>query len=175
MRVIRIYMQFAALMMLFLVFACTSTKFSTLYKDVTYRGHPERFLVINTLPTRRVFEDTLVQALKDRGIDAVASYLVIPDLPVSYEDVLASLAKEAGADTVLINRYVNREMEDVGLGESVYITYINAQTDVYDMKSNKLVFSASTETRIKSGRPLVPQIETYVRYIINRLSQEGLF
>jgi len=178
MRVIRIYMQFAALMMLFPVIACTSTKFSIMYKDETYRGHPERFLVINTFPTpgtRRVFEDELVEALKNRRIDAVVSYWIMPDLPVFDKDVLASLAKEAGADTVLINRYVNRGMEEVDVREGIYKTYIYTQTDVYDMKSNKLVFSASAETLIKNGQPYVPQIETYIRNMINKLSQEGLF
>jgi len=178
MRTIRIYVQFAALMMLFLVIACTPTKFSTtLYKDTTYSRRPQRFLVINTysIPeTRRILEDTLVMGLKDRGIDAVVSYPVIPDLPVPDEDVVKSLAKEAGADTILIIRYVNRDIDDLGLGTSLYVTYINSQIDVYDMKSNKQVFSASAETRIKNGEPLVPQFETYVRNVINMLSQEGL-
>jgi len=187
MRVIRISLQFAAFMMLLsLVIACTSTKFSTMYKDVTYQGHPQRFLVINTFPysgTRRIFEDELVKALKARGMDAVVSYNVMPDPIVSDKDVLASLAKEAGADTVLINRYVNRVIDEPktyagseGMASEIPTTkYIITQTDVYDMKSDRLVYSASAETRIKDGKPFVPQIETFVRKIINKLSQEGLF
>jgi hypothetical protein len=175
MRVIRISLQFAAFMMLFLVIACTSTKFSAISKDVTYHGHPERILVINTFPTpgtRRVFEDELVKALKDRGIDAVVSYPVMPDPLVSDKDVLASQAKRAGADTVLVNRYVGRAMDDLTPGT---IKHINTQTEIYDMKSNRLVFSASAETWIKQRRPFVPQIETYSRDMINKLSQERLF
>ncbi len=174
MRVIRMSLQFAAFMMLFLVTACTSTKFSAISKDVTYHGRTERILVINTFPTpgtRRVFEDELVKALKDHGIDAVVSYPVMPDPLVSDKDVLASQAKEVGADTVLINRYVGRAMDDLTHGA---IKYINTQTDVYDMKSNRLIFSASAETWIKQRRPFVPQIETYIRDLINKLSQEGL-
>jgi hypothetical protein len=175
MRAIRIILQFAAFMMLFLVIACTSTKFSAISKDMTYHGHPERILVINTFPTpgtRRVFEDELVKALKDRGIDAVVSYPVMPDPLVSDKDVLASQAKRAGADTVLVNRYVGRAMDDLTPGT---IKHINTQTEIYDMKSNRLVFSASAETWIKQRRPFVPQIETYSRDMINKLSQERLF
>ncbi len=176
MRVIRISLQFAAFMMLmFLVIACTPTKFSPIWKDVTYHGHPERILVINTFPTpgtRRVFEDEIVKALKDRGIEAVVSYPSMSDPLVSDKDVLAQQAKRAGADTVLVNRYVSRAMDDLTPGA---IKHINTQTDVYDMKSNRVVFSVSAETSIKQGRPFVPQMETYIRDMINKMSQEGLF
>ncbi len=177
-RVIRIALQIAAVMvLLFLVIACTPTKFSLIQKDVTYYGHPERILVINTFPTpgtRKVFEDEIVKVLKDRGIDAVVSYPVISDPLVSDEDVLASQAMGAGADTVLVNRYVNREMDVLEHGV-INIKYINTQTDVYDMKSRRVVFSISAETSIKQGRPLIPQIETYIRDMIHKMSQEGLF
>jgi len=136
MRVLRIRLQFAAFALLFLIIACTSTKFSGILKDVTYHGHPERILVINTFPTpgtRMVFEDELVKVLKEHGIDAVASYSVMPKPPVSDKDVLASQAKEVGADTVLTNRYLGRTMDDLEPGKT---DSINTQTDVYDMKSN---------------------------------------
>ncbi len=162
-------------MMSFFILACTSTKFSTISKDVTYHGHPERILVVNTFPTpgtRKVFEDEFVKVLKDRGIDAVVSYPVMPDPLVLDKDVLESQAIRAGADAVLVNRYVGRAMDDLTPGN---IKYINTKTEVYDMKSNRLVFSASAETWIKQRRPFVPQIETYISDMINKLSQERLF
>jgi hypothetical protein len=171
MRVIRISLQFAAFMMLFLVTACTSTKFSAISKDVTYHGHPERILVINTFPTlgtRRVFEDELVKGLKDH-VDAVVSYPLC--LTSRVERTFLRHEQRAGADTVLINRYVGRAMDDLTPGT---IKYVNTQTDVYDMKSNRLIFSATAETRIKQRRPFIPQIETYIKDMINKLSQEGL-
>ncbi len=176
MRLLRISLLFGALMTLFLVIACTSTptKFFIDWKDEAYHRRPGRILVFNTFPapgTRRVFEDEFVKALKDRGIDAAVSYRVMPDPLVSDNDVLASLAKEAGADTVLINRYVAREMDEYDPGAT---KHIYTQTDIYDMKSNSLIFSVSAETWIKQGKPYVPQLETYIRDVINKLSQEGL-
>ena len=73
MRALRLSVQFAAFIMLFLFLACSSTKFTALWKDKTYQGHPEKILVINAFPnpaTRRIFEDEFVMALKDRKIDA---------------------------------------------------------------------------------------------------------
>jgi hypothetical protein len=96
----------------------------------------------------------------------------MPDPLVSDKDVLASQAKRAGADTVLVNRHVGRAMDDFTPGT---IKYINTQTEVYDIKSNRLVFSVSAQTWIKQRKPFVPQIETYIRDMLNKLSQEGLF
>ena len=49
MRVLKLSMQFAAFIMLFILIACTttSTKFTDVWKDETYQGHPEKILVIN--------------------------------------------------------------------------------------------------------------------------------
>ncbi len=178
MRVIEKSLQFVTFMMLFLVIACTSTKFSAISKDVTYHGHPEKILVINTFPTpgtRIVFEDEIVKALKDRGIDAVVSYPVMPD-PLVSDEVFVSQAKEAGADTVLIIGFVGQSIENnTPEPWDINKLYINTKTYVYDIKSNRVVFRISAETHVKEGRPRVPQIEAYIMDILNKLSQEGLF
>lgn len=55
--------------------------------------------------TRWTFEDELVRALKNRGIDAVMSYTVMPDMPAAVLDdknAIATKAKEGGADLEFI-------------------------------------------------------------------------
>jgi hypothetical protein len=169
MRVTRISLRFAAFAMLFLSIACASTKFPSIWKDDTYQGHPGRFLVISTFPngnTRRLFEDELVKALKERRMEAIVSYTVMPD-PVAFNmDALAAQAKVAGADTVLINSPVAAGMDETG-----GYKYIKTQTDVYDMKSERLVFSASAEMLVREGEPYVPQIQSYVKDVVNKLSR----
>jgi hypothetical protein len=172
MRIIRLSLQFALFCMLFLFLACTSTQFSTIWKDETYQGHPEKILVINSLPnpaTRRIFEDELVKALKERGKDAVMSYTFMPAPVVSDKDAIAAQAKVVGADTVLISSSIGPQMDATG------DRYLNIQTDVYDIKSNKLVFSAATKTRIRPAAPYLDQIQSYVKDLVEQQSRMGLF
>jgi hypothetical protein len=185
MRVSRISSQFAVFVMLPLFIACASTKFSTIWKDETYHGHPEKILVINTFPNpenRRLFEDELVKALKDNGVNAIVSYTVmpntvIPDPGASGLDAIVAQAKEVGADTALINRPRGTKMsESGGHGNITYEDlFINTQTDVFDMKSNRLVLSVSAETWIRQGAPYSSRIHAYVKDLVNKLSRQGFF
>jgi hypothetical protein len=167
-------------MMLFLFLACASTKFPIIWKDETYLGHPKKILVINSFPNpvnRRLFEDELVKTLKDRGIDAVASYPVMPNPLVSNETAIAAQAKKAGADSVLINRPLGTRTAESGGHGNVYYEdlFISTQTDVYDMKSNRLILSVSAETWIRQDTPYSSRIHSYIKDLVDMLSQEGLF
>ncbi len=166
-------------MLLFFI-ACATTKFPIIWKDETYQGHPEKILVINAFPNplnRRLFEDELVKALKDHGIDAVVSYTIMPKPVVSDQDAIAAQAKKVSADTVLINRATGTRMDESGGHGTVYYEdlYIITQTDVYDMKSNTLVLSDSAESWIRQGEPYSSRIHSYVIDLVNMLSRQGLF
>jgi hypothetical protein len=185
MRVSRIFLQVAVSVIVLLIFACASTKFSAIWKDETYKGHPAKILVINAFPNpvnRRLFEDEFVKALKGHGIDAVVSYTVMPnpvkpDPVVSNQNAIAAKAKEVGADTTLINKAIGTRMaESGGRGNITYEDlYILTQTDVYDVKSNNLILSISAETWIRQGGSYNKQIHLYVQDLVNKLSQERLF
>jgi len=162
--------------MLFLSIACTSTKFTTIWKDEAYQGHPEKVLVINAFPNpanRRIVEDEFVKALKDRRIDAVMSYTIMPDPVVSDKDALAAKAKEIGVDTVLINRPIGTTTRETAGFTNYEDLYINTQIDVYDIKSNRLVWSATAETRIRQGMSDTDVIKSYIKDLVNKLSQQG--
>jgi hypothetical protein len=142
--------------------------------------------VINAFPnpaSRKLFEDEFVKALRDRRVDAVVSYTVMPDPIVSDKNAIADeeafrrVLQEAGADTVLINRPIGKS-EDLFIGAGAYQyldVYINTQTHVYDMKSNRLVLSATAETVILQGESYPGHIRAYVKDLVNKLSQQGLF
>jgi len=178
MKNLRKSLPFVSFLLLVVLGACTSTKFSAVWKDETYEGYPEKILVISTFQNtanRRLFEDALVKSLKDRGTDAVVSYNVMPDPAVSDKKAIALRAKELGADAVLINMPLGTKMVE-GSGFVVYEDlYINTQTDVYDMKSNRLIMSASSETRIKKEKPYADQIQSFIKDLVNMMSQQGLF
>lgn len=181
MRVLRLSMHVAAFLMVFIFLACasTSTKFSALWEDTTYQGHPEKILVINAFPnpnSRRLFEDEFVKALKERGIDAVVSYTIMPVPIVSDKDARADeeafwrVLQEAGADTVLINNPVGKRTGQFAGADYLYVN-ITTQTDVYDMKSNRLVLSITAET-LMQNKPYSAIIKTYIQDLANKLSQQ---
>jgi len=179
MRAFRLSLQFALLIILFLFIACASTKFSTEWKDETYQVRPKKILVISTFkfPShRRLFEDEFVMALKDRRIDAVVSYNVMPDPVVVDKDAIAVQAKAVGADTVLINRPIDATTpENESGGRTYWDLYVNTQTEVYDMKSNRLVLSATAKTSTLQGESYTILIQSYVKDLVNKLSQLGHF
>ena len=176
MRALRISLPFTAFMMLFILIACASTKFSAVWKDETYQGRPEKVLVINAFPspaTRRLFEEEFVTALKDRRTDAVVSYTAMPDPIVSDMNAIAAHANAVGADTVLINKPLGTTQgETSGAGGIVYNdVYVNTQTSVYDMKANKMIMSVTAETWILQGDPYPAQIRSYIKTLVNKLSR----
>ena len=107
----------------------------------------------------------------------VVSYTIMPDPIVSDKDAIAAQAKEVGADTVLISRPLNTTTgEIVGAGGMTYMdVYINTQTDVYDMKSNRLVVSVTAETWIQQDAPYSALIKSYIKDLVQKLSKQGLF
>ena len=179
MRILRLSVQVAAFIMLFIFLACASTKFSNIWKDETYQEHPKKILVINAFQNpsiRRIFEDEIVKALRDRRVDVVVKYTVMPDTFVHDKDAIAAQAKEVGADTVLITRPVGSRM---GASGSAGDLYINTQTDVYDMRSNRLILTASAETQMRQGatdlQHYLTKVPSFVKDLVNKLSQAGLF
>jgi len=180
MRVSRICQKFVLFVTLFLLGACASTKFTVIWQDETYKGHPGKILVINAFPNpenRKLFEDELVRAFKDHRIDAVVSYTFMPQPVVSDKKAIAAHAKEVGADTVLINRALGTRMNESGGHGNLYYedVFVRTQTDVYDIKSNSLILSASAETWIRQGEPYSSRIHSYVIDLVNKLSQQGIF
>jgi len=166
----------------FLSMACLSptTNFSTVWKDETYQMRPEKILVINTFKNpanRRLFEDEFVETLKGRRLDAVVSYTVMPGPVVTDRDAIAVQAKATGADAVLINGPLETEQGEVYTSGGIEFgeTYIHTRTEVYDMKSNRLIMSASAETWIKKEKPYADQIRSYIKDLVNMMSQQGSF
>ena len=184
MRVLKLSMQLAVFFMLFIFLACASTNSTSIWKDKTYQGHPEKILVINAFPnpgSRRLFEDEFVKAVKERGVDAVVSYSIMPDPIVSDKDSVADeealycCIRDVGADTVLINKPVGKPRGELR-GEIVAV-YLDMQTNVYDIKSNRLILSIQEKMRIKHSTPssaLIAPIKSYVEDLVNNLSKAGI-
>lgn len=184
MKTLKTSYRFTAFLVLLVLVSCTSTKFPSVWKDETYQGRPAKIMVVSTFKdpgSRRLFEDELVKALKDHRVDAAASYTVLPDQSVSDKNAIALQAKELGADTVLINKPGGARREDVtGPWSTEYNlemsdVYITTQTEIYDMKSDRLIMTASAETWVREGISNAVLLQSYIRDLVRKLSQKGLF
>jgi len=102
---------------------------------------------------------------------------IVPQVLVD-KDAIAVHAKAVGADAVFVNRPLGTEQKDVWVsadGIDKYKLYLHTQTDVYDVKSNRLVFSVSAATRIQESKLFADQIQSYIKDLVTMMSRHGLF
>jgi hypothetical protein len=178
MRTIRKFLWSSIVAVSILSTACAATKFTTVWKDEIYEGHPAKIMVIGMtkIPaTRRLFEDEFVKELKNHDTDAIASYYVLPDRSLTDKAAINAKAKQMGADAVLITKPVGRR---TGATESPWANYedeyIDTETSVYDMISDKLIWTASSETWIRNYTSYETQIELFVKDIVRKMAEQKL-
>jgi hypothetical protein len=91
------------------------------------------------------------------------------------KSAIALHAKELGADAVLINKPLGTKMDEAGGVFGVYEDlHIKTQTDVYDIKSDRLILSITAETWIRQDVPYSIHIQSYVKDLVRELSRMGL-
>ena len=144
---------------------------------------------------RRTFEDEFVTKLKAAGVEALPSYLYIPEDGQVDESRLQAAVKQAGADAVIITRLVRVDKKSevspgfyrpgpVGFygGYSAawygyyepprvyqYDVYIS-ETSLYDM--NQLVWAGTAETTDTGD--ITKEIQGYVVAVIEALKNRNL-
>jgi len=155
--------------------ACASTKLTHTWVDEGYSGKAfSSFLVIGVSDRegiRRSFEDKFVGQLKQAGVEAVSSADAI-DIPASRElekEKILEVVRKYQNDGVVMTHLVGVEKEQVyhpptvspygyyGYYRRVYgvvhrpgyyttQTLVRLETNVYDVKTEKLVWSGQSET-----------------------------
>ena len=100
---------------LFLLSACATTSMVDTWRDPNYKGKAFRnFLVVGITKdpgVRRVFEDIFTAELRNRGLQATASYTVTPPDQTVGKELLAEAVKKTGADAVVTTRVVNVQQQ----------------------------------------------------------------
>ena len=148
---------------------------------------------------RNLFEGNLVSQLRKTGIEAFPSYEILPYTNMlTREAVLAAVEKYA-IDSVLItslvgrdkktiyysegnadysnpysyNRFVNDAIYGPGRGGtgSYDIDVLFLKTNLYDVTSEKLVWSLTSETEFKYQ---MKSLNAAIKLIINKLREDGL-
>jgi hypothetical protein len=147
---------------------CASISVSNQWKDPNWVGPPaSNVLVVGITRSetlRRIFEDRFVQQLQSAGLTASASYAQIPSGEGSNTQ-LGDLIKSSGAEAVLATRVQRVEHKvDVTPSGPAYRGFygwygaawastptvtqydvITLETSVWDVKSGKLIWTATTK------------------------------
>jgi len=149
---------------------------------------------------RRLFEDEFVRQLEAHGTSAIASYTVLTDAQQGDQAVIAKKVAELGADAVLITRLVSKKVVQVYVPGTPYypppyydtwpnyyvygyrymytpgyITndeYAVIETNLYDAKTDKLIWAASSDTGINDSDKNL--IKSYIKVMVNNMIGLGL-
>lgn len=204
-----------------LITGCATTQLTSDWKNPSYHGQPGKILVIGVAKKpaiKRIFEDEFVRQLKERGVNAIASYTLMPDKKQSDHAAIAAQMKEHGADAVLISRLVSKKTVQTyipgtvnyqpanygnwrhnrspggayyppnygnwrdyyGYGyQTVYTPgymaedeYAIMESNLYDAKNDKLIWSAESETGIMGTDQ--NQIRSYIRVMVDTMAEQKL-
>jgi hypothetical protein len=186
---------------IFLPPSCATTKMTDVWKDDNYRGTIRKVVVIGIFKepdTRKIFEGEFAARLKERGVDATASYKIVSDAELPDKDVVIGKIRKLGVDAVLVTRVVDMETVKAqvpGKGYVVpvyystygeYISYsyqyepgytaleghADMETNLYGLGDQKLIWSGRSKTKFSATR--YELIQAFVNTMIDGLSDAKL-
>ncbi|SPQ02157.1 hypothetical protein NBG4_950003 [Candidatus Sulfobium mesophilum] len=183
---------------LLVVSGCMATRFSNVWKDESVRKGPiKNVLVIALLPSperSRMVEDEMAKQLKSRGVTSVLSYVEFAGKLPAREEVLSRLGK-FGVDSVLVSKFAGKETksyqdypddykavlkqwDESGMGVSHALavpagerqTYALMSTSLYDAETQKIIWSALTETWVVGMDSRLTS--SFVSTVLDRLAED---
>jgi hypothetical protein len=182
--------------------ACASTELVNQWSNPAYTSPSfKKVMVVGVTKQasiRRSFEDEFVAQLKAAGVNAIPSYLYIPqDGPVG-EAVLKQALKETGADALMITRLVRvQKKTEIAPGyyppdpamavHPLYTTAWNdyyeppivyqsevytSETSLYDAVKNRVVWSGTAQTTAPVN--INQEIKNYAEIVVSALKDKKL-
>jgi hypothetical protein len=157
----------------FLIISCAGTEISQTQVDDAYKGQPVSNILVIAITgnehNRRTYEKKFVARLKSVGVDAFASEETVPmppDLQLKKETILNAIHQYEN-DAVIITQLIGKEKEDVYTrggavrigffsyardpGYSSTSTTVRLETNLYDAKTGKLIWSGKSKTMSKDS------------------------
>ena len=187
---------------LLLMISCATTKLSSVWRDESYSGKIKKVFIIGASPKpdiRRLFESKFADQLKYRGLDAVASDQVLPSDKMLDKETIVSKIKGLDIDTVLITRLTGKKVVTTSadwygnysggfrgdfrrdlrgdFGEGFSKTtfkdeLVSLETNLYEVRTEKLIWSVSSETLFMEERSIYKIIKSLVKVMATQLSKE---
>jgi hypothetical protein len=193
------------LMVTLLTASCATTKTLYVWQDEGYRQKLGKTLVVVVAELefmRNHFENVLALRLGDRGIEAIPSNKVIPELGAKPgREVIAAKVRELGVQNVLVVRAVSKDEYSqltpggvyfvpeaynsgwypfysdayafVAISGSAYdAEYFTLVTNIYAVSSEKLVWSYLSRTKVETSRE--GAINPFIETIMKQLENSKL-
>jgi nitrogen regulatory protein PII-like uncharacterized protein len=169
------------------------------WRNDTFRGTIRKVVVIGIFPepdTRKIFEGEFAARLKERGVDATASYKIVSDAELPDKEVVIERIRKLGADAVLVTRVVDMETVKTHVPGQAYVvpiyysdygtyyTYVSkpgytvqeghadTETNLYGLGDGKLIWSGRSKTKFSATR--YELIQAFVNIMIDGLSDAKL-
>lgn len=143
-----LYLQ---LFLLITLFGCTLKPTMTdIRLDETYDGKQyEKILVIGAVEKttfRNLLEAELVERLKNEGLEAFPSYVILPDKTKLTSEIIQRAIDESGIDSILIASFADSRKKEMygAIEDSTPYLYYNGMNDVMHGAGKKS--SADIET-----------------------------
>jgi len=99
-----------------LLSGCSSTVISGAWKDPQFNSGLQNVLVVGVAKeplVQRLYEDSFVQSLDKYGVQATASYTVVPDTQEKKADAIRQQVQDKGFGYILITRIVDKKTIDI--------------------------------------------------------------
>jgi hypothetical protein len=154
-------------------------------------------MVARTEDIRNMFEGRFVAELRARGNNATQSHKIVTFEQLTDKELVKSKIKSTEADTVLISRlvdsktvetYVSGQTHGVPANHSYWETYSDIvfvdsgytgdiqvsyiETNLYDVETEKLIWSARSKTERTQGEQQL--INTFIEIIVKKLSSDKI-
>ena len=184
----------------FLIISCASTWTELTQKQVddAYKGKPASNIFVIAITgiehNRRSFEKKFVAQLKSVGVDAISSEEAIPmpaDLKMKKETIVNAVNQYEN-DAVIITHLIDKEEKDVSTrggsahrgfygfyrsrysdsGYSSTTTIVRLETNLYDVKTEELIWSGKSKTWSKDSKDQI--INDVIKALIDNLQKNKL-
>jgi hypothetical protein len=144
------------LAMLMVIVSCMETRFSNVWLDENYQRRPiNDVLVIAIFPSperEKMVENEMAKQLRSRGVNTVLSYVEFPGRQPTENEIMSGLNKP-GINAVLVTKFIRREYKHATNPNDPWHPsnaqpYAIIETSLYDVKAQKKIWSALSETWI---------------------------
>jgi len=166
------------------------------WKDKDYHGQIKKIFVIGVSQDHKIrqqFENEFVKQLAAKEIKAIPSHTVLSPDKMLDKNTIVSKIKDMNIDGVIVTKLVEKARKSYGSssfqGGSYHAHYVNSfhfaesykatqadyvtlETNLYDAKSEKLVWSGLSETFI--FRTTSESIKPFIESMIQNLSNDNM-
>ena len=184
--------------MLFFMTSCASTKVTGEWKDPNVTAKQFKKIMVMGVAKqpqdRRSYEDEFVRQLNAKGVMAVSSHTLIQHENMWDRETIVQTIESMEFDGVIITQvqsskerykyqsythnlydYYNSSYAIVPYysgGNTTYQQQFGFESNLYDAKTQKLVFSLSSETYAQDN--IRKRLGSYIEIVINKLFQNNL-